>query len=168
MIIPTDMLGQSTLTINAWIQRSAVSGIEQIGLEDDINELSIQWWSDGLAYVCLCGPNMGQLCGTVTNNDTKWHMATLVFDGTQTGDANRPKSYIDGVQQNFISLSAGIPSSTTTEAGDVFDLGSAVSDNQGDDTGTVDEVQVYANALTPGQVYELFEEHGQTHTGANF
>ena len=48
-----------------------------------------------------------------TTSDTKIHLHTIVFDGTQTGDANRLKHRVDGIQQ---SLTFSTAVGTTTSA----------------------------------------------------
>ena len=47
-----------------------------------------------------------------------------------------------------------IPAVTPPQTGGTFDLG-AVTDNEGSDTGTVDEVSIYSRALTVAEIQLL-------------
>ena len=151
--IPDDLLGKSQLTINGWFQRATPMGIEQVGQEvSGAQNISIQFWNDGLVYFCA-GQGGSTACGTTASADTSWHMATYVFDGTQPTDATRMRGYLDGVPQTLAFMSP-IPAVTPPQTGGTFDLG-AVTDNEGSDTGTVDEVTIYDRALTDAEIQIL-------------
>jgi len=150
---PSDLLGLSVITLSAWMQRRAPNGKEQFGQEISPGsaELSIQAWSDGLLYFCL-----GRTCGTTpAGNDASWHLATFVFDGSQPTDDTKLVGYVDGVAQT-LSWMYTLPVETATPVVPAhFDLG-AVSDNETQDTGTIDDVRVYTRALAPAEVTALF------------
>ena len=158
---PADLLGVAQLTVSAWLQRAAPGAVEQVGQElngqrPGSNEISIQAWNDGLIYFCL-GTD-GQCGTTPVANDTSWHLVTLVFDGTQATDATRLVGYVDGAAQVLTRNAApAIPALTPTVA-TRFDLG-GVTDNEGFDTGTIDDVRIYDRALAPDEVMALY-----THT----
>jgi hypothetical protein len=149
---PNDLLGVSQITLSAWLKRSAPNRKEQVGQEvsPGSSELSIQAWSDGLVYFCI-----GITCGTTpAGNDTSWHLATLVFDGTQPTDATKLAGYLDGVPQTLTWMFSLPVATTTPVITGHFDLG-AVSDNETQDTGTIDEVRVYTRVLAPAEVTAL-------------
>ena len=152
---PNDLLGLTAVTLSAWMRRAAPGAVEQVGQEvtPGGDELSLQAWNDGDIYFCVGTPGA---CGTTpTGNDTSWHLVTMVFDGSQASDATRLIGYVDGVAQSLTFVyTLPVPSSTPTVTGH-FDLG-AVSDNEGDDTGTLDDVRVYTRALAPAEVSALF------------
>jgi hypothetical protein len=152
---PADMLGRSQLTLSGWFLRSAVNGVEQCGQElaPGSDTISLQLWTDGATYFCMGTPGA---CGTTPMaNDTSWHFMVMVFDGTQPTDATKLVGYIDGVPQTLQwAYTTPVATMTPTKVGR-FDLG-ATSDNEGDDTGTIDDVRVYDRALAPGEVQALF------------
>ena len=156
--MPSDLVGTSTLTMSAWFQRNAVNGKEQLGQElaplnvANNHELSIQFWDDGLIYVCV-GDTAP--CGTVSSNDMAWHFVELVFDGTQTSDATRLALYLDRTRRvlTFTSPPA-VPATTPTVLGNHFDLG-AVTDNEGQDAGSIDDVRIYDHALDASEIAAL-------------
>ena len=151
--IPSDITGQPQLTINGWFLRATPTGVEQVGEEvSGAQNISIQFWNDGLLYFCVGAMNT-LACGSTPSSDLAWHMATLVFDGAQPTDATRLLGYLDGVAQT-LTLANPIPVVTPAGAGGPFDLG-AVGDNEGMDTGTVDEVTVFNRALSAAEIHEL-------------
>ena len=149
---PADLLGAPQLTIAAWLHRDAPNDKVQVGQEGSVgvDELSIQEWDDGLLYFCI-----GTVCGTTpAGNDAGWHHVALVFDGTQPTDDTRLVGYLDGARQTLSWVySPPVPATTPATAAH-FDL-DAVSDNEGQDTGAVDEVRIYGRALRPGEVAVL-------------
>lgn len=151
--MPGDMAGVGALTVSAWLRRDVLNGKEQFGEEflgtPYTDELSIQLWNDGLVYFCVASA-----CGTVASNDTSWHLATLVFDGSQP-DPTKITGYLDGVVQSLAL--GGTLSATTPPRIDLhFDLG-ATTHNEGQDSGTIDDVRVYDHAFTAAEVASLFQ-----------
>ncbi|HTR55714.1 MAG TPA: LamG-like jellyroll fold domain-containing protein [Kofleriaceae bacterium] len=155
---PAEVIGVPALTLSAWIQRSAPSKIEQVGQELNAQaansyDISIQAWNDGLVYFCL-GTD-GQCATTPTGNDTSWHLLALVFDGSGTSDATRLVGYVDGQPQALAFQSTEPIESLSPAMAARFDLG-AVTDNEGQDTGTIDDVRIYDRALAPAEVTALY------------
>lgn len=74
-----------------------------------------------------------------------WYHVAAVFDGTQTGNANRLKIYLNGVQQS-LSFNGTIPATTSSLlANQGFYAGSNVNDGHIDH---IDEVRVWNAALS--------------------
>lgn len=78
-----------------------------------------------------------------------WKHVSIVFDGTQTGNANRLKVYINS-QQKTLSFVGTIPSSTQATTSNVK-IGS-LSNNGRYFDGSMDEIKIYNTALTADQV----------------
>ena len=152
---PSDMLGRAQLTVSGWFRRAGPSMIEQIGQEltPGHDTISLQLWSDGLTYFCMGSPGA---CGTTAvTNDSNWHFVAMVFDGTQPTDATKLVGYIDGIAYTLSwQYTLPVATSSPTLSGR-FDLG-ATTDNEGDDTGTVDDVRVYDRALDAVEIMTLF------------
>lgn len=53
-------------------------------------------------------------------HDYNWHLYIMEFDGTQTGDANRLKLFIDNVQQTLTFDLAGVPANLTATTHGLF------------------------------------------------
>ncbi len=78
-----------------------------------------------------------------------WYHVAAVFDGTQTGNANRLKIYIDGVPQT-LSFSGTIPASTSSTNTAPFMAGGEPACCYLN--GTIDEVRVWNTALSASTI----------------
>lgn len=93
---------------------------------------------------------MGQgLATTSTSANTNFHIFTAVFDGTQTGNSNRVKLRIDGVEQT-LSFSQNISTTTSSDTSVVY-IGET-ADATEDLDGYVGEILLYTKTLTPTEV----------------
>jgi len=77
--------------------------IGQLIISGASTPMAIQVLSNTM-YVYSSGSNYGQL----TYSSTAWVIVELVYDGTQTGNANRLKLFINGTQQT-LTFSGTIP-----------------------------------------------------------
>ncbi len=153
---PADMLGKSAVTLSMWYKRAQAGSYLSVGQENLSNsgdEISIEVFGDGNVYYSLSDGS--QRYGSIVNNDTNWHLATLVFDGTLSGDSNRLKAYLDGVQQTLSWSNGGVPAVTTSNPfgfyiGNLGSLGYT-------DSGRIDDVRVYNRALSATEVSNLFK-----------
>lgn len=151
---PVNEIGNvNALTMTAWVQRRAANSVifigkQETGVQDDIN---IELWSDGNIYFAIS--DNGFSTGSVALNDTSWHHVALVFDGTQSGNANRLKGFVDGIQQT-LSFSGTVPALTPAMVtsfvvGQDGEFGGAFAD------GFVDDVRVYTRVLSTSEVQQL-------------
>ena len=67
-----------------------------------------------------------------------------MFDGTQTGNANRVKLYIDGAQVS-LTFNTGTADATLTNATDPVEFGHMNGSPSG---GAVDDARIYNRALS--------------------
>ena len=114
------------LSVNPFVDLQNSTGATFVWVGKTFNPSSTQQMSMGASgsstneiYIRLSGGtyqvgSAGGLATTTTAVDTNFHIHTLVFDGTQTGNSNRLKFYIDGVLQNltFVSNVGGNISNT--------------------------------------------------------
>lgn len=142
---PANMQNQSAETMSMWFKRNAAGDAVQIGRGAG-DGISLEAWTDNVLYF----EYTGSIYGTIPLSDTNWHMATMVFDGTQTGN-NRITGYLDGVQKT-LSYS-GVIGATTAGSGTV-DIG---KDGGGDtNNGLIDDVRIYNRALSASDVLTLY------------
>jgi Concanavalin A-like lectin/glucanases superfamily len=143
----TEITNRLQLTLSTWFKRNAVNGRVQVGQQTGggADTLAIEVYSDGLVYLAVGDATTTNHYGTVASNDTNWHLATLVFDGTQSTDATRLKGYLDGVPQTLSIGGSPIPAKTTPNAL-TFYMGGVHSGSS--DNGFVDMVSAAtANAI---------------------
>src|SRR4029077_278075 len=106
--------------MSAWMRRSAVSGIGGFVSQftDTSHVVDLEQWNDGFFYATV-GSITTLVDGHFTSNDTSWHLYSAVYDGTQTGNSNRLKIYMDGVQQT-LTIDGTVPATIPTISGDFF------------------------------------------------
>lgn len=92
-----------------------------------------------------------------------WHHFAIVYDGTQTGNVNRLKVYIDGVSQTLDFGATTIPATTAALAGRTFYLGNTTSTW----AGSLYDFRVYSTALSAANVL-LVKSNTYTATDPTF
>lgn len=110
----------------------------------DIQELFLQFGSTGVVTVGAAGAT-----ATSLTTNTNFHIHTLVFDGSQTGNANRLKHRVDGVQQTLTFT--GTVGATANAGTTYFYMGTDTANNN-DFDGYVTEVIVYTKTLTQSDI----------------
>jgi len=139
--------GVSTFTIEIWANFPVFeSNHGLIGKGINANSrIAIQLFSSStLIFVVGNGSGAnGRILGALDLNT--WHHIAMVFDGTQTGNSNRLRAYIDGVQQTLDFLGTTIPSVTNNNAAELL-IGKATS--LGNIPAQIDEVRIWTTART--------------------
>lgn len=106
----------------------------------DVNELLLKIGSTGVVTV-------GAATATATSltTDTNFHIHTLVFDGSQTGNSNRLKHRVDGVEQTLTFT--GTVGATANAGTTSFFMGTDTANNN-DFDGYLGEILVYTKTLS--------------------
>lgn len=146
--------GTSTVTLSGWFKRGASNAHLTVGKTTNAGRtFSINFYNDGRAYVNVGTGGGVNSYGYFNSNDTDWHHVVFVFDGNLSGNANRAKAYLDGVQQS-LTFNNTIPAATQASS-DSFEIGR-------DQTlatyssGGIDEVRLYSRAFTQTEVTNLY------------
>ncbi len=153
---PTDITqlhGLSKMTMEAWLKRTATSNNVYVSrLDTGLHNGYFLDFESGNALFGL--QNATDTCGQVASNDTNWHHLVMVFDGTLSGNANRLKGYIDGVQQTLTFNGAcptNAPATTDSATTDTLMFGKdGFGANYSD--GSIDQVRLFDYARTPTHV----------------
>ena len=145
--------GASTVTLSGWFRRGASNAYLTVGKSvSGMRTFNINFYNDGRVYVNV-GDGGVNSYGYFTSNDTDWHHVVFVFDGNLSGNANRAKAYLDGVQQS-LTFNNTIPAATQASS-DSFEIGRDV--NLGTySSGSIDEVRLYSRAFTQTEVTNLY------------
>jgi hypothetical protein len=146
--------GASTVTLSGWFKRGASNAYLTVGkATGNVRGFNINFYNDGRVYVNVGDGSGINTYGFFNSNDTDWHHVVFVFDGSLSGNANRAKAYLDGVQQSLTFFST-IPA-TTPSSSDSFEIGRDV--NLGTySSGSIDEVRLYSRAFTQTEVTNLY------------
>ncbi len=140
--------GISKFTLSAWVKRDSANAKVEIGRQNTAggDTVAIELWSSG--YIDFgVSPSGSYTAGSAYSNDTNWHYVTMVFDGTQSSNANRLKGYIDGIQQT-LSFDGTIPA-VTSSGTTAFGIGYM---NGSYSAGKVDDMRIYNRALTQTEI----------------
>jgi hypothetical protein len=150
----TQINNASQVTLATWVKRASAGADVLIGKQASNQDVAIEAYSDGKVYFQLSKGS--DTYGTLTLNDTAWHHIAMVFDGTQAGNANRLKAYIDGVQKTLTFK--GTVGTATTANTTAFNIGKMSGEYS---NGQVDDTWLYARALSGAEVQDLMQP-GQT------
>jgi len=146
----TQINGASKATLATWIKRGASGADVFVGKQASRQDFGIEAYSDGKVY--FDASNGTNVYGTVSLNDTAWHHVALVFDGAQSGNANRLKAYVDGVQKTLAF--SGTVGTTTSSNTTPFNIGKMSGEYS---NGQVDDTWLYARALSQAEIQDLMQ-----------
>ncbi|NCC23366.1 MAG: DUF1566 domain-containing protein, partial [Alphaproteobacteria bacterium] len=144
--------GASQVTLAAWMKRTVPGDYLGVGkgTADDLHGLAITYQPGGIILLVFDNGTDGWADSVQQFNDTGWHHVAMIFDGTQTGDANRLKLYVDGVQETLSFSGASIPATTTSNTTPFQIGGSSVWSVYG--PGSIDDVRIYDRALSAAEI----------------
>lgn len=150
-----------TATLEFWARKGAGARSISCGFSITNSRLLVLWDTDGTSYFCV--ENGGGVFPSCAIADTAgWHHIVLVFDGS-LASGSRIKAYVNGVLQTLAA--AGTPPTSLSGSMGDFKVGTGTSGTQ------IDEVALYASALSAGQVlahYNAGIESGAALKGSAF
>ena len=150
------MDGASALTISVWMNQNQlnVKGWIISKSLDSINRIIIATWSDGNMYFEPSGSvNRGYFNYSTVISAGNWSNVIMVFDGSGTGNSNRLRVYVNGIQNTLIY--AGTIPATTPSIIDPLIIGENV-DSIAPFNGSIDEVRIFDRALSANEVSQLY------------
>ena len=139
-------------TMFAWMKRKLSNSLVVIGQVETLsNDISFELWSDSNAYFEV--GNGSNSYGVISNNSTAWQYLAMVFDGTQTGNSNRLKGYINGILQT-LTYSGTIPSTTGTLNTNLI-IGAYLPNNNWSN-GNIAQTLIYNRSLNSSEVLQNY------------
>ncbi|MFC1756465.1 LamG-like jellyroll fold domain-containing protein [Patescibacteria group bacterium] len=163
--------GQQKITLSAWVNVIAnraygtifttTGGTGSIGMYQDNDtypqSIAVEVSNPDWVYATVSDLSLSGQYG-------EWHLWTMVFDGSQSGNANRLKFFFDGVQKTlyFDPVYGDVPSTTPSNNGLIY-LGN--SSNPSPDS-IIDEARAYNRALSVDEITELYNQ-GQAKINAS-
>lgn len=155
--------GGSSRTIAAWVRTSATSGVENqviLGYGGTANgtrfsfRLDAQNQADQKLRLEVAG---GFIVGSTKINDGNWHHVACVIDSA-TPNVNQTDLYVDGVLETISSSGSQVINTSASGTPSIGGSNHAPNYNfQGD----IDEVRVYAFALSAQEIGDLFNATDQ-------
>jgi len=151
--------GVSQLTISGWVKRNSGYGALFYKQSINVNTWIEVAWHPTVGLVFLTEGSLSNTYVTIpVGND--WKLITCVFDGTQAGNANRSKIYVNGVLQSVIYT--GIISSVTSSPGGTAKIGRDMW-NSATLNALIDDVRIFSAALTQAQIQQHYADGLKTH-----
>jgi hypothetical protein len=150
----TAFVNVSQFTLMAWMKRRVVGSKVVCHQGADLNnDVAFELWNDGAAYFEV--GNASNSYATIGNTSTDWQYLTMVFDGTQTGNSNRLKCYINGSLLG-VSYNGTIPS-TTSNTDSIFAVGNTQGSGYNNPSdGNIAQVLIYNRALSDTEVLQNY------------
>ncbi len=144
--------GVPKLTVSGWVYKRSgtVSGAMFAKYNGTNDWLAVPYFFSGDLYVVMSNGSFSY--GVMSSTLSGWAYYTMVFDGTETGNANRLKLYINGVQQT-LTFTGTIPTTTPTAATNRIGM---EPHNSFSMNGEIDEVRIYNTALSNAEINALF------------
>ncbi|MFA6135918.1 MAG: LamG-like jellyroll fold domain-containing protein [Candidatus Paceibacterota bacterium] len=133
------------------------SGNSQIILRKS-NSASTDFYCFVADSVSDAGNNYG-LTNTAGYSAGSWNNIVIVFDGTQIGNANKLKAYINGQDIGFSGFNGGIPASLTLPTTKYWAFGNWFIVGGYNFKGLIDDVRIYNRALSPTEVKNLYDSY---------
>jgi concanavalin A-like lectin/glucanase superfamily protein len=148
----------STFTIDAWINPSSTSGIQQIVSNLDFNTgghgYSLYLFGAALEAKVFNGSGDTDYVAGAAITAGTWQHVTLTYDGN-TGSGQKLKFYVNGVLRsaNPFGDSGGSPghSNNSAKIGTVGDLSGNYFN------GLIDELELFGRVLTAGEIQSLYD-----------
>lgn len=153
----------STLSYEAWVKPTALQNWRAVIAKQSastyttytVMQLTGVEGDGGANDVIVCVSNGAQSCGhTASQNLISTyvnHHWLMVFDGNQTGNSNRLKFYLDGVQKSLTFIGSAVPATTASLNVPVY-IGNAGADGLYF-PGVIDEVRISTTTRSADWVY---------------
>jgi hypothetical protein len=143
----------TNFSMAGWVRRPSSGSVQFFGMsENNSHNAYFLYFSDNNVYFVLSNPNLAY--GFVSKNITNWRHLVLTFDGSQTGNGNRLKCYIDGNLET-LSFFGTIPSTTSNNSAlETLRIGRRQSGGEWS-TGDFAELGMWQATLTAEEVASL-------------
>jgi len=157
--------GVTTMTISAWIKQNSL-GVNRAILAKWDYQTQGSWaiQTHGISadeiqiFIANALDDIGVVHGVTTNADlvaNKWYHLVMVYNGSGSGNADKLKYYVDGIEKAF-SFTGTIPTALTS-ASSTVKIGMFGGSLTRYFNGSIDEVRIYNRSLSASEVSDLYE-----------
>jgi hypothetical protein len=145
---------RTQLTVSFWAKpRTTTSRVEFNQATDATVRAGFGFAEDGNAYIVPASVNDYGFCNWASLGVAQFFHFAAVFDGLETGNAQRAKIFLNGLQKSLAFIGT-IPSVTGTYT-EPMRLGTRVGLTSFSD-GQVDDIIIFNTALTASEVREIY------------
>jgi len=136
------IVGNSMILVAKFIDPTATNTVTQLGTNSQARNAN--WFSiRGGDYQIAMGGGVAHTTGVTI--DTNFHIYSCIFDGTQTGNSNRLKFRIDGVEKS-LTFTTNVGATTASDT-TVLYIGETATATE-DFNGYLGELLLYTKTLT--------------------
>lgn len=147
-------LGTNRAMIGKWTYQTDGEFAIQTGWADP-NEITMYIATSAADSGTGCRVTFGNVDIGLQMDEDIWYHIAIIYDGTQTGDANRLKLYQDGVLKDSNTVTGAVPASMIDGGADFF-LGKFGGSLTRYFDGELDEVVLWNRAITEAEVDLLY------------
>jgi hypothetical protein len=101
----------TNFSMAGWVRRPSSGTVQFFGMSENNNHNAyFSYFSDNRLYAVISNSSLAY--GSVLKNITGWRHIALIYDGSQSGNSNRLKAYIDGALETLTFVGT-IPATTS-------------------------------------------------------
>ncbi len=139
-----DLSNKNKVSIYAVTKRTASNGVYAVEQYDSsAMRIALAGYTDGRLYAVVCNGSSTSY-GSIVLDNTTFKKLLMVYDGTQSTNAEKLKLFVDGVEQT-LAFNGNIPTSLGDISGDDFGIGRHDTTNP---NASIVDVRVYDDAIT--------------------
>jgi hypothetical protein len=144
----------TNFSMAAWINRPSLGTLQAVGFIESLNNY-LGIYCPGNNTFQFLNANGGTAYAQVNSNLTGFNHIAFTFNGTGSGNANRLKGYINGINQNLSFLGNPIPTTTSNSSGlENFRIGRVQATGEWS-TGSFAEIGMWKTTLTAEEIASL-------------
>ena len=154
----TSLLGsRSAFSVSTWVNFDNLNTQNFIFWNSESgtgSELGFYDYGNGNIYFqpdASTSSNRGYISNSGIYTTDEWVHIVMVFDGSETGNSNRLKAYIQGTERT-LNYDGVIPSSTGTSTTNSW-IGGRIATKL---AGSIDQVRIFSKALSSAEVGKLY------------
>ena len=153
--------GLSVCTTSMWAKRATTQRMEITQGDNSFGRYTFGPAEDGNIYVVPAALTAYASIANPVNSSGGLDMYTMVFDGTQTGNADRVRFWVNGIERTPLIFVGIIPATIGTFS---QNLGFGMRyPSGGYSTGSMDSAPIYNRALSSAEILWLYNEERTGH-----
>ena len=160
--------GATALTVSAWVNETSLLGDVGIVVKWDYQtqgNFAFQTGSSApgklTVFLATSLSDNGVGSRTDTTNSVLtagvWQHVVMVFDGSQTGDSNRLRIYVNGIAVSTTQGAGAVPASLVSSGTATVKIGKFGGTLDRFFNGSIDEVRIYNRALSQAEITRLYK-----------